>query len=63
MPKMMSGMNLKLSFADWRPEDQKVYISNINRAKILLNWEPKTTPEDGIRRLVNWILNNIRLFK
>jgi len=32
-----------------RPEG---YISNINRAKILLNWEPKTTPEDGIRRLV-----------
>jgi CDP-paratose 2-epimerase len=63
MLKRMNGMNPKISFADWRPADQKVYISNINKAKVLLNWEPKTTPEDGIRRLVNWILNNIGLFK
>ena len=63
MLKRMSGMDPKISFTDWRPADQKVYISNINKAKILLNWEPKTTPEDSIRRLVNWILNNIGLFK
>jgi len=63
MLKRMSGMNPKISFAEWGPADQKVYISNINRAKILLNWEPKTTPEDGIKRLVNLISNNIRLFK
>jgi hypothetical protein len=63
MLKKMSGMNPKISFTEWRPADQKVYISNINKAKILLNWEPKTTPENGIRRLVNWISNNIRLFK
>jgi CDP-paratose 2-epimerase len=59
MLKRMSGMNPKISFADWRPADQKVYISNINKAKALLNWEPKTTPEDGVGRLVNWISNNI----
>jgi CDP-paratose 2-epimerase len=63
MLKRMSGMNPKISFADWRPADQKVYISNINKAKILLNWKPKTTPEDGVGRLVNWISNNIGLFK
>jgi CDP-paratose 2-epimerase len=63
MLKRMSGMDPKISFTEWRPADQKVYISNINKAKILLNWEPKTTPENGIRRLVNWISNNIRLFK
>jgi CDP-paratose 2-epimerase len=63
MLKKMSGMNPKISFTEWRPADQKVYISNINKAKILLNWEPKTTPENGIRRLVNWISNNIGLFK
>jgi CDP-paratose 2-epimerase len=63
MLKRMSGMYPKISFADWRPADQKVYISNINKAKILLNWKPKTTPEDGVGRLVNWISNNIGLFK
>jgi len=50
MPKRMSRLNLKLSFADWKPADQKVYISSINKAKILLNWEPKTSPEDGVGR-------------
>jgi len=56
MPKRMSRLNLKLSFTAWKPADQKVYISIINKAKILLNWEPKTSPEDGVGRLVNWIL-------
>jgi len=63
MLKWMSSMNPKISFAGWRPADQKVYISNINKAKILLNWEPKTSPEDGVGKLVNWISNNIGLFK
>jgi CDP-paratose 2-epimerase len=63
MLKWMSGMNPKISFAGWRPADQKVYISNINKAKALLNWEPKTSPKDGVGRLENWISNNIRLFK
>jgi CDP-paratose 2-epimerase len=63
MFKRMSGANPKVSFAEWRPADQKVYISNISKARALLGWEPKMSPEDGIRRLVSWILNNIRLFK
>jgi CDP-paratose 2-epimerase len=63
MLKRMSGANPKVSFAEWRPADQKVYISNINRAKTSLSWEPKTSPEDGVKRLVNWISNNIELFK
>jgi CDP-paratose 2-epimerase len=63
MLKSMSGANPKVSFAEWRPADQKVYISNINKARALLNWEPKTSPEDGVKRLVNWVSNNIKLFK
>jgi CDP-paratose 2-epimerase len=63
MLKGMSGVNPKILFAGWRPADQKVYISNINKAKVLLNWKPKTSPENGVRRLVNWISNNIGLFK
>jgi CDP-paratose 2-epimerase len=63
MLKVMSNMNPKISFAEWRPTDQKVYISNINKVRTLLNWEPKTFFKDGVRRLVNWISNNIGLFK
>ena len=63
MLKRMSGANPKVLFAEWRPADQKVYISNINRAKTSLSWEPKTSPENGVKRLVNWVSNNIELFK
>jgi CDP-paratose 2-epimerase len=63
MLKWMNGLNPKISFAGWRPADQKVYVSNINKAKTLLNWEPKTSPKDGVKRLINWILSNIELFK
>jgi nucleoside-diphosphate-sugar epimerase len=61
--KRMNDLNPKVSFAEWRPADQKVYISNINKVKDLLSWEPKTSTEDGVRRLVNWISNNKGLFK
>jgi CDP-paratose 2-epimerase len=63
MLKRMSNMNPKVSFAEWRPADQKVYISNINKAKVSLSWGPKTSPENGVRRLINWVSNNIELFK
>ena len=31
-----TGSNIKSEFFDWRPSDQKVYISNITKAKNLL---------------------------
>jgi CDP-paratose 2-epimerase len=61
--KKMTGLSPRVSFAEWRPADQKVYISNINKARALLNWGPKTSPEDGVKKLVNWVSNNIELFK
>ena len=55
-------MNPKVSFAEWRPADEKVYISDISKARALLKLEPKTSVEDGIRRLTEWISENIGLF-
>jgi len=51
-----------LSFSDWRQADQKVYISNIDKAKRLLNWNPKVAPKEGVSKLVNWTIQNLRLF-
>ena len=33
------------------PSDQKVYISNISKAKKLLKWTPKIGPKEGITKL------------
>lgn len=37
----------------WRPADQKVYISNVNKAKRILGFAPTISPKKGIGRLFN----------
>ncbi|HLI45784.1 MAG TPA: GDP-mannose 4,6-dehydratase [Geobacterales bacterium] len=51
-----------LNYSDWRPADQKVYISNIRKAHELLNWYPRTSAEEGIKKLALWVRNNRQLF-
>ncbi len=58
----LCGKKPTISFADWRPADQKVYISDISRAGEKLGWKPKVSPEEGVRKLVNWISDNLNLF-
>jgi CDP-paratose 2-epimerase len=50
-----------LSYADWRTADQRVYISDIKKAKNNLGWVPKITPKEGIERLLNWFSFNKNL--
>jgi len=52
--KVTKGAEPILSFSDWRPGDQKVYISDIARAKTVLGWTPKIPPSDGVGRLAGW---------
>lgn len=57
-----TGKRSKITFDEWRPSDQKVYISDISKAKIDLGWEPNTDIKDGLRLLLGWIKNNKRIF-
>ena len=56
--KKMSGVELAHSFGDWRPGDQRVYISDIRRAQQELGWTPKMPPEQGIARMRDWMAAN-----
>jgi|TARA_B100002003_G_C14132595_1_gene544688 CDP-paratose 2-epimerase len=60
---MKTGISPNLSFSNWRSGDQKVYISDISKAKEKLNWEPETSLNNGIDRLVNWVLDNKPIFE
>ncbi len=51
----MTGRRPKVSFSSWRPADQKVYISNVRKAQEMLGWKPRVTPQDGVKRVVNWV--------
>jgi len=59
----INGSRIERKFFDWRPADQKVYISNISRAKKEFGWEPKTSPINGINEVHSWVKDNIGLFK
>jgi len=41
-----------------RTGDQKVYISNIEKARKYFNWSPKITIEHGLNKLVWFILSS-----
>lgn len=55
--------NIKVKFSEWRPGDQKVYISDIRYVARDLGWKPKIGVENGIEKLFNWIQTNRSLFK
>lgn len=59
---MLTSKKSKINFLDWRPSDQKVYISDISKAKKELDWQPKVTPQEGIKQLVGWVNENKGLF-
>lgn len=50
----LTGKQCKVEFENWRSGDQKVYISDISKAKKQLGWEPKVGTLKGISNFVAW---------
>jgi CDP-paratose 2-epimerase len=48
------GYRMKTKFGDWRPGDQKIYVSDIRKAKKMLDWSPKINVSQGIEELITW---------
>jgi CDP-paratose 2-epimerase len=42
-------------FDDWRPGDQKVFVSDIRRAAADFDWAPRIGPADGVALLAGWL--------
>lgn len=59
----LTGKRSIVSFKQWRPFDQKVYISDISKAKKKLGWYPEVGIREGVKKLVAWITENIELFR
>ena len=58
----ISGKQIQVDRKDWRPGDQKVYISDISKIRKVLGWNPKVNVENGIARLYKWAEENKGLF-
>jgi CDP-paratose 2-epimerase len=59
----LSGRKVAYSFADWRPGDQPVFISDIRRAHAELNWSPTISEREGVARLYNWVVQSKKIFE
>ncbi|MBN1355546.1 SDR family NAD(P)-dependent oxidoreductase [bacterium] len=61
---IQSDLNLQLpySFDEWRPGDQKVYVSDIRKADRDFGWKPRYSPGQGFKLLHDWIDANRNLF-
>jgi CDP-paratose 2-epimerase len=55
------GEPIEVSFADWRPGDQPVYVSDISRAHRDLGWWPRVSLDEGLGRLWRWVDSEVEL--
>jgi CDP-paratose 2-epimerase len=57
------GHEISFGWSHWRPGDQRIYVSDIRKAKDVLSWEPQTGVGEGIELLYHWASANTHLFK
>lgn len=50
-----TGRRLAVSRHAWRPGDQKVYVSDIRKAKREFGWSPRISVPDGLDSLWHWL--------
>ncbi len=58
IPKL-TGKKLDWASADWRPGDQKAYVSDIWRLRDDIGWQPTITVNEGLEYLTDWAKNNL----
>lgn len=56
------GRTIPVSWGDWRPGDQRIYVSDIRKAGQQLNWVPQYSIEQGLKSLYQWAVENKGLF-
>jgi len=55
MLRELTGKNPNVSFAEWRPSDQRVYVSDIRKVSNSLQWKPLVGTKEGVNRVVEWV--------
>jgi CDP-paratose 2-epimerase len=51
-----------LRYCDWRPSDQKVYISDISLISKKLKWKPTVSPRQGVQKYIQWAYEHKSFF-
>jgi CDP-paratose 2-epimerase len=56
------GKRSPITYEDWRPLDQKCYVSDISALREGLGWSPKVDPKTGLTLVSKWVKDNINIF-
>jgi CDP-paratose 2-epimerase len=59
--EQLAGEPIDVRYAEWRPGDQPVYVSNIGKAQRELGWWPQVSLHEGLARLWEWVSSEIEL--
>lgn len=49
-----TGERPEVGYDDWREGDQRVYVSDVSRAREELDWRPEVDFEEGVDRFLDW---------
>lgn len=60
--EQLIGRKITVNFGEWRPGDQPVYISDIQKAKRDFGWQPSISRQEGVSRLLDWVKANETMF-
>lgn len=55
----VTGKKAHITYKEWRHADQRVYVSDIGKVTKLLNWKPKVSPQEGIRKMYERYKENL----
>jgi CDP-paratose 2-epimerase len=51
----LHGTRPRVKWDNWRPGDQRYYVSNFSKFHTATGWSPKLTMSDGVSRLYQWL--------
>ena len=54
----LHGRKPEVRMKEWRPGDQRYYVSDTRRFKAATGWAPKVNARSGVERLYHWLLES-----
>jgi len=54
---------IKYNFSDWRPGDQKIFVSDNSKLEKMLKWKVLWDKEKGVDNMIKWVCENIKIIK
>jgi CDP-paratose 2-epimerase len=55
---MVQGEKVATRLKEWRPGDQRYYVSDTRKFKAATGWAPKVNAREGVERLYRWLLES-----